>query len=401
MASSRRSAVLLLVYGNIIVYAFAYWMTNPVMPYLSASLNASPITFGYLTSFFSFVQLVGGPVIGRVIDTYGALPALVLSQLSGAAGYLLLAVAYDVRTLFLSRLPTLGMHAMHAAQAMVAILTEEESRAAAIGRLSLMYGVGFALGPLAGGVASKHVGYQGTAALAGLLSLALAAATAVFARGVGRDGSASDGDKKKEEKAGGGLSLSEVLRVLRLPVVPRLLTVKVVAGLAVALFHSGFSSAARDTFSLTAEQSGFVMSFVGVLSIAVNSVVVGALRARFSARAVILGAMVVLAASFGALRLATGLYELLAVTAPLVSASTVLMTTCTASLTTSASKDDAGTVLGLDMFAGTAARLAAPIVAGHVLESLGFAAISPIGASLAAAALALAAASSGLKKKRE
>lgn len=91
------------VHLNIVVYAFAYWLAQPVFPFISNNLGADPIVFGYLQSSISILQvrsprmsgtemhiwgaihamsgtelqytvlqLVGGPVMGRVVDIYGA-----------------------------------------------------------------------------------------------------------------------------------------------------------------------------------------------------------------------------------------------------------------------------------------------------------------------------------------
>jgi len=53
---------------------------QPVLPFLSREVGADAALFGWLQTTFSFVQLVGGPVIGRVCDTRGARLALLLSQ---------------------------------------------------------------------------------------------------------------------------------------------------------------------------------------------------------------------------------------------------------------------------------------------------------------------------------
>lgn len=44
------------------------------------------------------------------------LAGLLISQTTSAAHYALLALSFNVPTLFMSQIPTLGMHAMHAAQ---------------------------------------------------------------------------------------------------------------------------------------------------------------------------------------------------------------------------------------------------------------------------------------------
>ena len=44
-----------LVHVNIMLYAFTYWLTRPVLPYLSKELGASPVVFGQFQTFFSSV----------------------------------------------------------------------------------------------------------------------------------------------------------------------------------------------------------------------------------------------------------------------------------------------------------------------------------------------------------
>ena len=103
--------------------------------------------------------------------------------------YVLLGVSSDIPQLFISRLPTVLMQSMHCAQvyvcmyihvcvcthtythththththtrvqAFVADMSPDESRSAALGRLSLSYGVGMATGPVIGGFLSEAIGY--------------------------------------------------------------------------------------------------------------------------------------------------------------------------------------------------------------------------------------------------
>jgi MFS family permease len=105
--SSRRHCVLC-------SYAMAFWISQPVLPFISKSLGADAVTFGYLQTAFSAVQMVGGPLVGRLCDSYGPGYGLQLSQSASAASYLLLASAVSLPLLFASRLPTLGMHTVGA-----------------------------------------------------------------------------------------------------------------------------------------------------------------------------------------------------------------------------------------------------------------------------------------------
>ena len=184
-------------------------MTQPVLPFLSKKLGADAVVFGQLQTLFSAVQLVGNPVIGRLCDVHGAKMALQMCQLATGLSYVLLGLSSDIPQLFASRLPTVLMQSMHCAQAFVADMSPESSRSAALGRLSLSYGIGMTTGPILGGLLSDYVGYQGTALAAGAL---MAVPTMLnwqllpSKRSTGAPGS-----------SGSGLKLGEIVSVMKLP----------------------------------------------------------------------------------------------------------------------------------------------------------------------------------------
>ena len=80
--------------------------------YLSKNLGVDPVMFGYLQTTFAVVQLCGGPLFGRFGDIFGSRAALFLAFGSAAMTYFLLGIANSVGMLFLSRLPSVFMHAM-------------------------------------------------------------------------------------------------------------------------------------------------------------------------------------------------------------------------------------------------------------------------------------------------
>jgi hypothetical protein len=43
------ASTLLLVHANIVAYAFAYWLTQPMLPFLTKQLGASDVIFGWLS----------------------------------------------------------------------------------------------------------------------------------------------------------------------------------------------------------------------------------------------------------------------------------------------------------------------------------------------------------------
>lgn len=82
------------------------------LQYLSKKLGADPIVFGYLQTTFAVVQLCGGPLFGRFGDLFGSRAALSLAFLAASVSYGILGMSTSVTMLFLSRLPSVFMHAM-------------------------------------------------------------------------------------------------------------------------------------------------------------------------------------------------------------------------------------------------------------------------------------------------
>ena len=80
--------------------------------YLSKKLGVNSVWYGYLQTTFAIVQLAGGPLYGRFGDLFGGRAAMTLAYISAALSYFLLGMSSSVPLLFLSRLPSVFMHAM-------------------------------------------------------------------------------------------------------------------------------------------------------------------------------------------------------------------------------------------------------------------------------------------------
>lgn len=59
------SRTILLVHLNVFLYSLCFWIQVNVLPFLSKNIGVDTLTFGYLQSTISFLQLLGGPLIGR------------------------------------------------------------------------------------------------------------------------------------------------------------------------------------------------------------------------------------------------------------------------------------------------------------------------------------------------
>eukprot|EP01006_Ploeotia_vitrea_P047176 TRINITY_DN67102_c3_g1_i1.p1 TRINITY_DN67102_c3_g1~~TRINITY_DN67102_c3_g1_i1.p1 ORF type:complete len:412 (-),score=178.50 TRINITY_DN67102_c3_g1_i1:47-1282(-) len=364
---------------------------------MTTELGADPVVFGWLQTTFAFVQLVGGPIVGRIIDTRGARFAIMLSNFSAGLSYLLLGLSTTMPMLFASRLPTLGMHAFHAAQACITQLTTADARAASLGRLSLSYGIGLITGPAMGGFVSARLGYNLTGVIASVVSFATVAATYVMLPsslvGGGASGSSSSSSPSKSPSSSSSSSTSEgglrvVLRFFKRPMIRNLLLIKLMGAMGVSIFRSNFSTTAMDKFHLDAQQNGYVMSFVGFLGMGVNTLLVGVVTSKYPEEVIIRSSLLVLSLSFMHMSMSTTIWWLLCSIAPMTMAGTLTGTVVTSSLTKLVTKAEAGTVLGLDMGINALTGVMSPAIGGYIYQNYGFSFIGVTGALLAFTALA-------------
>ncbi|XP_025142686.3 solute carrier family 22 member 18 isoform X4 [Bubalus bubalis] len=237
MGALGRSGVMLLTYVLAALELTCLFMQFSIMPYLSRRLGLDSVAFGYQQTVFGVLQLLGGPVFGRFADQHGARAAFTLSFLASSALYLLLAAACipalpGVALLFASRLPGALMHTLPAAQMVIADLSTPEERPAALGRLGLCFGVGLIFGSLLGGTLSSSCGIQCPVIVALVVTLlgALLSVTCIPASTKGASAHAQT----------------------TLP----------------GLFMVMFSIISMDFFQLEAAQAGYLMSFFGVLQMA-------------------------------------------------------------------------------------------------------------------------------------
>ncbi|OWF38856.1 solute carrier family 22 member 18-like [Mizuhopecten yessoensis] len=300
---------------NIFLYATCFWIQTGALPYLTKKLGVDMVVFGYLQTTFAIVQLAGGPLFGRFGDLFGGRAAMMLAFASASATYLFLGLADSFPLLFISRLPSVFMHAMQAGQMIVTDIGDKQQRAGSLGMLGLSYGLGMVVGPFIGGLISKYSSEQ-TAAFAAFTGSVLSILVAYFF--IPKTTKKVTVTSTIEEKSSSVFDFKKIAKLVMAPGALFLLTIRAAAGIPIGVFQSMFSVVALETFKLPPEQNGYILSYIGVLTMIVQGLGVSILTKKYSETSILKWSSFSLIFSYLALAFVTDVQQLCIVIAPLV-----------------------------------------------------------------------------------
>lgn len=381
MRNKRLFSIFVIVFIDLL----GFGLILPLLPFYADQYGASPLVVGLLTAIYAAAQLVGAPLLGRLSDRFGRRPLLLISITGTLIGFLLFGVAEPLGTslagwlniplntsilliLFFSRaLDGFTGGNISVAQAYITDVTTEETRARGLGLVGAAFGLGFIVGPALGGFLSRYGLGTPAFAAAGLSALNLL----MIALWLPESLSAEERQAAGERKSGSRVSFQALTAALRRPRVGPLLSISFLYGLAFALFTTIFSLFAQYRLDLNAQQTGYVLAYVGLLIALVQGVGVGLIARRFTERWTIFTTTLIVAVSLGFWAFTPNLPALLVILAPLALASGVLNTVLRSKLTKVVGQDEVGGILGLSAALESATRVIAPSLGGALLGSLG------------------------------
>ncbi len=165
--------------------------------------------------------------------------------------------------------------------------------------------------------------------------------------------------------------MGALVAALKRPFTGSLLITRFFFGLAFAIFQSIFSLYALARFDLSARDTGFVLTYVGVLSFIVQGFLVGRLTARFREDVLITTSVALMAVSLLGWALAPSVFWLLVVLTPTSLSGGILNTLLSSTLTKAVAPQEIGGILGLSASVESSTRIIAPILGGALLEKVG------------------------------
>jgi DHA1 family tetracycline resistance protein-like MFS transporter len=362
MNKKMLSSVILVVFIDLLGFS----LILPLLPYYAKTFGANGFVTGMLVSSYAAMQLLGAPVLGRLSDRFGRRPVLLLSIFGTFIGFLLLGFATTLWMLFASRLiDGITGGNISVAQAYISDVTDPKDRAKSLGLIGAAFGLGFIIGPVTGGVLSQW-GYAIPAFVAaGLAFINLLLVFFWLPESLTPERRAAMPVKQPS------VSMSALWVALQRPFTGSLLITRFFFGLAFALFQTIFALYALERFSLTATQTGYILTYIGVLSVITQGFLIGRITKRYREDLLITVSVVVMAFGLLGWAVAPTVLFLLIIMAPTAVAGGLLNTVLTSTLTKAVTPDEVGGIIGFSTSIESLTRVIAPTLGGFLLVSFG------------------------------
>jgi len=360
---------LFLIFLVVFIDLLGFGLILPLLPYFAGSLGASPLEIGLLVGSYAAAQFIGAPILGRLSDRFGRRPMLLVSITGTFVGFLLLASANSLWMLFVSRiLDGITGGNISIAQAYISDVTDERNRARGLGMIGAAFGLGFMIGPAVGGTLSEFGYFVPALFAAGLSALNLGGIALWLPESLSARERAQ---RAQSPRPNAPFTLRALVSMMRRPLVGPLLHTRLWFGLAFATFQTIFALWAQAQLHLDARATGFVLGYVGLLSVIVQGFLVGRLSARFPEQGLIFAGTSMMAVSLTLWAFTPNLIMLLLVLAPMALAGGILNTVINSSLTRAVQPEEIGGTLGLSASLESLTRVVAPAAGGALLQSVG------------------------------
>ena len=336
----------------------------PLLPFYAETFGASPAVVGFLVASYAAAQLVGAPILGKLSDRFGRRPVLIVSVIGTGIGFLIFGLATTLWVLFASRLlDGLTGGNISVAQAYVADVSSPEDRARNFGLIGAAFGLGFIVGPAMGGFLSRW-GYQLPAFIAAGMAFTNAVAVFFFL-----PESKPKEARATRDRSGGAQSSFRFLwsgdRA------SGLLWTRFYFALAFVTLQTIFALHAQYRLGLSAEATGYVLGYVGVLIVLVQGGAVGPLSKRFPEPLLLLWCIGLMAVGLLAWGFASTIPALLLSQIPIALSGGVFGAVANGALSKSVPGSEVGAVLGVGTSLESVTRVVAPSLGGVLLGDLG------------------------------
>jgi DHA1 family tetracycline resistance protein-like MFS transporter len=275
---SQRAALAFIMLA-VLIDMVSIGLIIPVLPALVGGFTGSQedqaLWFGAVMFAFGLANFIGSPILGALSDSYGRRPVLLLGFCGLALNFFATALATSIWMLIGVRLIGGAMQANAAvANAFVADISAPQDRARRFGMLGAMFGLGFIIGPLMGGLLGSidlRLPFYAAGSLA-LLNL-------LYGFFVLPESLPPERRRAFNWRAANPIASLRMLSQLK--GVGKLVIVIGCSGLAQFVLHTSWVLYTNFKFGWGPSENGWSLAAVGIMSVIVQGFLLGKLLKRF------------------------------------------------------------------------------------------------------------------------
>jgi DHA1 family tetracycline resistance protein-like MFS transporter len=359
-----RRSPLAIIFLTVFIDLVGFGIVLPLLPYYAENYGASALVVGLLSTSYSLMQFLFTPVWGRLSDRYGRRPLILISLVGSCTGFLIFGLADSIPIMFIGRMIAgIAGAIIPTAQAYIADVTPPEGRAKGMGLIGAAFGLGFILGPAIGGVLAPY-GYDKPI----LLASALAGLNFLFAYLRLPESLTPEIRDRARHRRFDAKALQEALSH---PRIAPLLFMYLMVIFAFSNMEATFGLLNEHRYGLTAEQTGYLFAFIGVLMSIMQGVLVGRLARRLGERRLIIIGTFSMIFGLALMPYMPNMPAYCLILVVLSFGSGINNPSMTSLLSQSSSVDEQGGILGIAQSTASLGRILGPMWGGYAFDALG------------------------------
>jgi MFS family permease len=353
-----------------------YGIVIPLLPYYASELEAGPGALGVLIASFALMQFFFSPLLGRISDTKGRKPILLLSLFVSFIGFTIFSFATSFFILLLSRIIAGIATERAVALAYISDITDLETRTKEIGKVGAAFGAGFILGPALGGVLSTF-GYSIAGYVAMLLTLINIVFVSVFL---------SETNREVKKSLGFSGYLSGLRDSIKKPLLGPTLLILFIVTFAFSTIPVIVPLLSMEFFNFDSLQLSFVFIYIGLIQIVMQGFLINLISKRFGEEKLIALGPIIMAFGIIMMPIFKNLAIFYLANSLLAAGFGLINTSIPAFLSKRSSAAEQGSVLGIVSSIASIANIPGPLIIGLIYDIAGSFIPFLISASILAAA---------------
>jgi MFS family permease len=363
---SGSTGVIGILFLAVFIDLLGFGIIIPLLPlFVTDGLGQRAEVYGLLVASYSLMQFIFAPIWGRLSDSRGRRPIIMVGLVGTVIGFSLLTVSFTIvktiEMLFLSRIIA-GMFTaatLPTAQAYIADSTSGKDRAKGFGLIGAAFGLGFSLGPGIGGVLSLF-----DIAAPALFATILALINLLWASQKLPESLTEEVRAQRKLLKDKGFSKGATLKLFRTtPTLPLLVMMFSILTVGFVGMETTLILLGNERFGLDATSGGFVLLAVGIVAIITQGGLIKPLTERFSDQKLSMSGLVFLIIGFLGLSTVHSIEEMIFWSIPLAFGSSIGNPTLASLISKQAPDEKNGEILGVNQGMSSLMRIFGPIIA--------------------------------------